>query len=471
MFQGSRDMQIGFLQGLFTADGTVGVSGNGGTRYVRLASSNIGLLQDAQILLSNLGIASRIYQDRRPAGYRLLPDSNREPKEYWCKAQHELNISKSNIVQFCSEIGFLLDSKQHKLEDVINGYVQGPQTEPFIATIKSVEPDGSEEVYDITVDDVHSLVANGVVAANCGEQPLGEYSVCNLGALNLSQFYDEENGDVNWELLGECVSTAVRFLDNVIDTTPYFLPENEKVQMEERRIGLGTMGLAELLIKMKIRYGSTEGLEMVKRIYCYIRNEAYIASAKLAKEKGAFPAFDYEKHRYSGFMYPLLNDGEMEYDEFNDNFEEYGVRNSTLLTQAPTGTTGTMVDTSTGIEPFFSFEYHRQGHLGKWLVEVPIAKQWREQNPGKELPDYFVTAMDLSPEEHIRVQATIQKYVDSAISKTCNVPADYTVEQVRELYELMYELRCKGGTIYRDRSRDEQVLTLMDDCMTGTCEL
>jgi len=142
---------------------------------------------------------------------------------------------------------------------------------------------------------------------------------------------------------------------------------------------------------------------------------------------------------------------------------ERGLRNVTLLTQAPTGTTGTMMDTSTGIEPFFSWSYFRKGRLGKHEVTVPVLAEWKERHPGEELPDYFVTAMDLSPEEHVRVEAAIQRWIDSSISKTANLPADYTVEQTRELYELMYRLGCKGGTVYRDSSRDEQVLMLKED--------
>ena len=141
-----------------------------------------------------------------------------------------------------------------------------------------------------------------------------------------------------------------------------------------------------------------------------------------------------------------------------------GIRNVTLLTQAPTGTTGTMVNTSTGIEPFFSWMYFRKSRLGLHEEQVPLVQEWFRDNPGaNSLPEYFVTAMDLSPQEHIKVQAAIQRWVDSSLSKTCNVPADYSVEQVEELYQYMYDLGCKGGTIYRDGSRDEQVLMLADE--------
>jgi len=151
-------------------------------------------------------------------------------------------------------------------------------------------------------------------------------------------------------------------------------------------------------------------------------------------------------------------------DDIREKVRKHGIRNVTLTTQAPTGTTGTMVNTSTGIEPFFSWVYYRKSRLGLHEEQVPLVKEWHDQHPGESrLPDYFVTAMDLSPEEHVKVQAAIQRWVDSSISKTCNVPNNYTVEQVSDLYKYMYELGCKGGTIYRDGSRDEQVLMLKGD--------
>ena len=290
----------------------------------------------------------------------------------------------------------------------------------------------------------------------CGEQPLPEWSVCNLGAINLGRFARDgrvAGEGVAWDELATAVRYAVRFLDDVVDATPYFFAENEEQQRRERRIGLGTMGLAELLIRLGLRYGSDECLSFLDRLYRTIAVEAYHATAELAAEKGSFPAFEADGYLDSGFMRGMP-------EEVRAAIRTCGARNVTLLTQAPTGTTGTMVDTSTGIEPFFSWSYFRKGRLGIHEERAAVAADWERDHPGQPLPDHFVTAMDLTPEQHVRVMATIQRWVDSSISKTCNVPADYTVQQTRELYELMYELGCKGGTIYRDRSRDEQVLNL-----------
>lgn len=297
-----------------------------------------------------------------------------------------------------------------------------------------------------------------IVGVNpCGEQGLPGDGVCNLGALNLAKFYDDSTQDVAWDDLEHAVEYATRFLDNVIDVNPYFREENAEQQLSERRVGLGTMGLAELMIKCRVRYGSDESVEFINKLYGRITTVAYRTSSYLAAEKGAFPKFDAEKFLESGFMQTMP-------DEVRALVAENGIRNVTLLTQAPTGTTGTLVNTSTGIEPFFSWVYYRKSRLGLHEEKMPIVQQWFEQHPdAAELPDYFVTAMELSPIEHVKVQGAIQRWVDSSISKTSNLPRNYTVEQVSELYQYMYVLGCKGGTVYRDGSRDEQILMLKGD--------
>lgn len=285
----------------------------------------------------------------------------------------------------------------------------------------------------------------------CGEQPLPAWGVCNLGHVNLAKHINKETGEVMWNELKTSVQAAVRFQDNVIDATPYFFKENQDQQMSERRIGLGTIGLAEMLIYRGLRYGSPEAVEFIDKLYQFIAVTAYETSIELAREKGPFPKFDAEKYLQSGFMKQMP-------EYIRDLVRRYGIRNVTILTQAPTGSVGTMVGTSTGIEPFFSWTYFRKSRIGVHQEKIKIAQDWLDKHPGEELPAYFATAMDLTPEEHVRVQAAVQKWTDSAISKTVNAPADYTVEQTKQLYTLMFDLGCKGGTIYRDGSRDEQVL-------------
>jgi ribonucleoside-diphosphate reductase alpha chain len=294
-----------------------------------------------------------------------------------------------------------------------------------------------------------------IVGVNpCGEEGLPANGVCNLGALNLSKFYDAERHDVNWNDLREAVHYGVRFLDNVVDVNPYFFEKTEQQQLGERRVGLGTMGLAELLIRLGIRYGSDESIQFLDKLYGFITTEAYRMSTEIAAEKGSFPEFVADQFLESGFMKAMP-------ESIRQAVREKGIRNVTLVTVAPTGTTGTLVNTSTGIEPFFSWMYYRKSRLGLHEEQVPLVREWFETHPGEtELPDYFVTAMNLSPRDHVRVQGAVQRWIDSSISKTANLPNNYTVEQVGELYEYMYELGCKGGTVYRDGSRDEQVLML-----------
>lgn len=453
VFNGTEDMQKGFLQALFTADGGFQGGREKGGR-IGLASNSIELLEGVQQLLLNFGIASRIYHNRRCGHFTDFPDGNGGSKPYWCKAQHELTISRQNLSGFSNQIGFLLAYKQQALHDYVTRGKRGPYVENFTATVESVTEEGVEEVFDITEPTTHSFVANGIVVHNCGEQVLAGWSVCNLGAINLAKFV--RGGEVDWETLGSALALAVRFLDDVIDATPYFFRENEEQQKSERRVGLNTMGLAEMMIRLGIRYGSDESVRFIDRLYEFIASEVYCASADIAAEKGAFPFFDAEKFLQSGFMQTMPV-------RVREEVRRKGVRNVTLLTQAPNGTTGSMCGTSTGIEPFYNWTYFRKSRLGKHEVEVPVMRAWREAHPGEPLPDYFVTAMDLAPEAHIKVQAAVQRWVDASISKTANLPASYTVEQTREIFELLYRTGCKGGTIYRDGSRDVQVLNLTDD--------
>lgn len=301
-----------------------------------------------------------------------------------------------------------------------------------------------------------------VVATNpCGEQPLAPYSVCNLAAINLANFVDKKTNEVLYEKLSNTVKTCVRLQDNVIDATPYFLEANKKQALGERRIGLGVMGLHDLLIWANLKYGSKEANKVTDKVFEVISTSAYRASIEIAKEKGSFP-FLQNRQAFinSGFMKTMPED-------IRSDILKYGIRNSHLLTVAPTGSTGTMVGVSTGLEPYFAFSYFRSGRLGKFMeVKVNIVKEWLNLHPEykeKPLPDIFISAMQLNPEEHANVQCIIQRWVDSSISKTVNAPKGYSVKQVEKIYYNLYLGGAKGGTVYVDGSRDSQVLSLSDN--------
>lgn len=313
-----------------------------------------------------------------------------------------------------------------------------------------------------------SAYGQKVVATNpCGEQPLAPYSVCNLAAVNLAEMADTAEKKVNFEKLAKTVATGVRMQDNVIDATPYFLEDNTKQALGERRVGLGVMGLHDLLIETETVYGSEEGNELVDSIFETIATTAYRTSIEIAKEKGSFPYLEgNNKEETAHLRSKFTNTGYMRKmpADILEGVKNYGIRNSHLLTVAPTGSTGTMVGVSTGLEPYFSFSYFRSGRLGKFIeVKAEILQRYLEAHPEQDpekLPAWFVSSMELSPEAHADVQCIIQKWVDSSLSKTVNAPKGYTVDQVKSVYERLYKGGAKGGTVYVDGSRDSQVLTL-----------
>ncbi len=302
-----------------------------------------------------------------------------------------------------------------------------------------------------------------VVCTNpCGEQPLAPYSVCNLAAINLANFVNHQTGEILFDKLKESVRTCVRMQDNVIDATPYFLDENSVQALGERRLGMGIMGLHDMLIWAGQRYGSKSANLLVDKVMRCITETGYLYSIELSKEKGSFPFLkDRENMINTGFVKNLN-------DKIKEGILKYGIRNSHILTIAPTGSTGTMVGVSTGLEPYFAFKYYRSGRLGKFMeVNQKIVQDWSAVHnfdvTKKGLPAIFVSAMELSPKEHVGVQLIIQKWVDSSISKTVNAPKGYTVSQVEDIYYQLYKGKAKGGTVYVDGSRESQILTLNDE--------
>lgn len=286
----------------------------------------------------------------------------------------------------------------------------------------------------------------------CGEQGLPDWGVCNLGALNLASLVTD--GKMDWEQLSHVAGVAMRFLDNVIDANLYFIEENRTAQLGTRRTGLGTMGLADAFIKMGITYGSEESLRVGERIYQTIRDAAYDMSADVAAEKGPFPRFDREKYARGEFIRELPT-------PIQEKIARQGIRNAVLLTQAPTGTTSLLAGVSSGIEPVFDFAMVRRDRTGEHVMYHPLLEEWRERHPGEPIPPYFVGVNELTPEDHVRVQAMVQRFTDSSISKTVNAPHSHAVEDVKRLYISAFDQGCKGVTYYRDGSRDA-VLTHLE---------
>ncbi|HID43301.1 MAG TPA: adenosylcobalamin-dependent ribonucleoside-diphosphate reductase [Archaeoglobaceae archaeon] len=423
----------GFLRGFFDADGSV--QGTQRKISIQLSQSNLETLKAVQRMLLRLGIYSRIYKNRR--GGKLV-------------------ISNDNIVLFYELVGFGDRNKMKKIEKVLNSYRLN--RERFIASVKELIPDGVEEVYDVRIPGINAFDANGFVVHNCGEQPLLPYESCNLGSINVANFV--KNGSVDWEHLKEVVWTAVRFLDNVIDMNNYPIPEIKENTFANRKIGLGIMGFADLLFKLGIPYDSREGVEFGERLMSFIQEESHKASSALAEERGVFP-------NWKGSVW-----------------EKKGIkmRNATTTTIAPTGTISIIANCSSGIEPAYALAFRRMNILdGEEFFEInPVLENTlkrigvfsdelisRIAETGsiqeiaeipEELRRIFKCALEISPEWHVRMQAAFQKYTDNAVSKTINLPNHATRKDVEKAFLLAYDLGCKGITVYRDGSREEQVL-------------
>jgi len=295
----------------------------------------------------------------------------------------------------------------------------------------------------------------------CGEAPLLPHEGCVLGSINLNQFVSEENKKLEWDKLKNTIHTAVHFLDNVIDMNSYPLKDIEQQTKRTRKFGLGIMGFADILIKLKIKYDSDEGLEFAEKLMSFIKEQAYEKSMQLAQERGTFPGWEGSEHHR----------------------QERKMRNSNCLSIAPTGTISILADASSGCEPLFAISYVKTVlgnneivHLNKNFEK--IAKDRNFYTPElirkiarigsiqkiKEIPkdvrDLFVTSQDIEPQWHIKMQATLQKYVDNSISKTINFPSTAAIKDVEEAYQLAWKSKCKGITIYRDGSYEDQVINI-----------
>jgi len=337
------------------------------------------------------------------------------------------------------------------------------------ATVKDIILDTIETVYDIQVPGINAFDANGFYVHNCGEQPLLSYESCNLGSINLSLMV--ENGKINWEKLSRTVKMAVHFLDNVIDINTYPIKKIEETTKKTRKIGLGVMGFADMLIKLGIPYNSRSALRIADKLMSHIKFEAQKASMELALQRGSFPAFKNSKWYQEGFEY---------------------MRNATLTTIAPTGSLSIIAGVTSSIEPIFAVSFIRE-ILDKKLVDVnPLFEAEAKKrgfyerelmeriaregslNKISEIPAdikrLFVTAHEIDPIFHVKMQATFQKHVDNAVSKTVNLPKNAKPEDVEKVFKAAYKLRCKGITVYRYGSKKREVLKFPESIeYAGTC--
>lgn len=446
-----RDDKASFLKGLFSANGGV-------IRGHRIAhkTSCRKLAEQMQLTLKrDFDITAYITKNKSK-------DVKFSNGTYRCRKSYDVNVSRyESLLKYYNMVGFCHKYKEeHLLELIMNRC-------PYVGSVKQ---NGKQFVYDFSEPRNNWGIVEGYVAHNCGESVLLNNESCCLGSINLSKMVREYKkigsaigrSEVNWELLERVTHIAIRFLDNVLDATEYPLPQIKEMSLGNRKIGLGVMGWGDMLFKLGIPYNSEEAINLAGDVMGYIDAEAFYTSLKLAEEKGVFPNY----HKSPTFQ------------------EKVGkCRNASLTSIAPTGTLSAIAGCTSGIEPAYGLVYTKNVMDGTILYEVnPVFEQELKNrgiyskkllqkiadNKGScqgiaEIPEdmqkVFVVAHDISPEWHVKMQVEFQKNVGMGISKTCNLPHNATKEDVEKVYRLAYDLGCKGVTVYRDGSRENQVLS------------
>jgi len=452
----SSEFYRGFLKGLFDADGSVQGSKTKGYS-VRLSQSSLSCLQIVQRMLHRLGIVSVLYKDRRPQHTKTLPNGRGGTAQYDCAAQHELVITKENLSLFYNRIGFSDTVKQSKLEKVVSDVKF--HKEPFITKFEKLEKLGVEEVYDVSVPGPNAFDANALMISNCGEQPLIANGSCNLGSVNLARHVKnifKEDAYFDFDTFKKVVRAMVVMLDRMLDINHYPLKEQKEVVLQKRQIGLGITGLGDMFALLRMKYSSEEAQSLFERIMRTLREEAFSTSNELAKLFGAFPLWGKSDDKFKDDFVSGPYVGTLP-KELLSTIRKHGLRNSRLLSIAPTGTISLIMNNaSSGIEPIYQLEYERKIKITaeEHVTELVEAYSWRkykefmgDKNISK--PDFFETTDDLTVDAHLGIQSIAQRYICTAISKTINIPVDYSFEDFKDVYIKAHRLGLKGCTTYR----------------------
>ncbi|PIO08538.1 hypothetical protein COU59_01360 [Candidatus Pacearchaeota archaeon CG10_big_fil_rev_8_21_14_0_10_34_12] len=476
---------LGILDGLLATDGDVLLKSN--HPQIRFTTSSGKLAQNIRRLLLMVGCHGRISQSFIDDG-GVIDGRKIERKNF----KYSVCVSGNSAGVYAKKSMLLKihPQKGKKLKEIMKSWMTTGNT--WKAKIISIEPFGFSNVYDLYCEKSDTWITDGYVQRGCGEQPLLPYEPCNLGSINLSKFVKEPftpNADFDFDSIKECVYTCTHFLDNVIDVNNYPIPEIEEMAKKTRRIGLGVMGWAESLVMMGMQYNSPDALRKAEEVMKFINVSCLNASEELAESRGVFPA-------WKGSVY----------DREGNHFrgQEFFPRHSARTTIAPTGTIGITAGLQgAGIEPFFAVVYVRYNAAGIDALkkgEKPLEKDtFFEVNPlfekiarendyfgfkkeelyikinnnhktlvgieeiPKQIQNLFLTSHDLNPKEHVMMQCAFQRHVDNAVSKTVNMKNEATEKDVEEVYMLAYENGAKGVTIYRDGSKQFQVLNISDN--------
>jgi len=482
------------LRGLFQRDGTVQRDDKNAYCTVRLASSHQSLLKDVQMLLSNFGIFCRVLK-RRAAGQRMLPGGKGGWKLYDCKADYELIIGSGSRDRFMEEIGFITEAKNDKYRGWKEQH-RATNREKFVSAIASIEHVGKEAVFDTTQPDKNNLIFNGLVTGNCGEQPLPPYGSCLLGSVNLTRFVKHpftDFAEFDWHEYREVVKVFTRMLDNVVEVNGLPLEKQREEILRKRRHGMGFLGLGSTLALLRLKYGSPESVQFTEEVSREMAVAGWEAALEISREKGPAPIMNEEftvtkemlrkrpemardgwkpgakiagrllHAKYSRYMQRVAQVA----PQLVHELAETGARFTHHSSIAPTGTISLSLanNASNGIEPSFAHHYFRnvirEGKKSKEKIDVysfellayrelvnPNAKPGAT-NDAERLPDYFIASDDITPKEHVEVQAAAQKWVDSSISKTANVPTNFPYEKFKDIYLYAHEQGLKGCTTFR----------------------
>jgi ribonucleoside-diphosphate reductase alpha chain len=525
VWRGNEECVKGYLRALFQTDGTVNISGKDGTSCsVRLASSQPSLLKDVQMLLANFGIFARVLK-RREAGSRLLPDDPLLPddmggkKECACKADYELIVDGESREYFMADIGFLTEEKNRKYAQWVQGKAL-KKSQRFTSRIAEITSAGREAVFDTTQEDRNTVIFNGLVTGQCGEQPLPAYGSCLLGSVNLTKFVVDpftEDARFDWETYRKVVKVFTRMLDNVVEINGLPLPKQRDEILRKRRHGMGFLGLGSTITMLCMKYGSKKSVAFTQNVSREMAVAGWEAALDLAREKGPAPIMNEEftvtremlrkrpemikdgwrvgariagrvlHARYSRYMQRIAEAS----PELVDELAEVGARFTHHTSIAPTGTISLSLanNASNGIEPSFAHHYFRnvirEGKKSKEKIDVfsfellayrelvnsramPPSSNSAAQSPAEKLPDYFIAADDIGPKEHVDIQAAAQLWIDSSISKTANVPTDYQYEDFKDIYMYAFEQGLKGCTTFRFNPEAFQGVLVKEDDLKNT---
>lgn len=449
--------KLRWLEGIVDSDGSNNLDGS-----ICITSIDSNFIKNIFYMLETLGV-STVYNKCRVEETKYFPEGMGN-KFYNTKALYRLTISASDILKL-NRLGF----NPYRINNAI---IPNRTSKRFI-TVESVKAlDYREDVYCFTELSNHSGIFNGVLTAQCGEQPLPKNAACDLGSINLSEFIISpftESAMFDFEEFGVAIDEGIRALDEIIDENKdnHALAQQKKMSLDFRNIGLGVMGMWDMLCKLNLKYGSDSSKTFVDNLMGYMFRRAVIASNKLAKEKGVFPKYTQDVLRSSIIRKHFTND-----DLKILGIEKHGLRNCSLISLAPTGSIGSMLNISTGCEPAFQISYKRKtetlnGTDTYYDVYINVAKQYMEKFGSNKFPETFVSSADIKWKDRIDMQAVIQLHVDTAISSTVNLPESISQNEIGGLYLYAWEKGLKGITIFRDGCKRAGILTTSSKAETA----